>query len=365
MLPLLLATALAATPAPAEKPIRPLPTLNREPKLDGDLKDFTPAQAFKMPESATGGSAGLQLKAAFRKDTLYVAVEVQDDSPIADDQLEVSLFFPESGTTARGFVYRFGPEGIRAPSPEAGPPEFAQALVKAGTKTDKKGWVLEAAFPARSLPRFQAQKQLAVSICVDYSDVDVKGGEPSKLTTCPTQEMVGGPTRIPDELRKTLKAQPPADVEGIEARAAAWVGYSKLHYPTWVLADDDLTADTLATVIAGDQVVDPASVALPIPKQLTLPDDRPIFTVLTGKNPYAKDKCATDSELRMAMYVAKGRIANRVLEWPAATCNLGRAMRFELSPEGNLIIGYTNGSTSHFTWSGDHFERSELGALEQ
>lgn len=364
MSPLLLALALAAPP-PAERPIKPLPTLSREPKLDGDLKDFAPAQAFKMPESAAGGSAALQLKAAFRKDTLYVAVEVQDDAAIADDQLELSLYFPESGTTSRGFVYRFGPEGLRPPSPEAGPPDFAQALVKAGTKADKKGWVLEAAFPARALPRFQAQRQLAVSICADYADVDVAGGEPSKLTTCPTQEMVGGPTRLPDELRKALKSPPPADVEGIEARPAAWVGYSRLHYPTWVLADEDLTADTLATVIAGDQVVDPASVALPIPKQLTLPDDRPIFTVLTGKNPYAKDKCAPDAELRMAMYVAKGKVATRVLEWPAATCNLGRAMRLELSPEGNLVIGYTNGSTSHFTWSGDHFERSELGALEQ
>jgi hypothetical protein len=70
------------------------------------------------------------------------------------------------------------------------------------------------------------------------------------------------------------------------------------------------------------------------------------------------------NELRMAMYAVSGAAALRVLEWPAATCQLGRAMRFELSPEGNLLIGYTGGSTAHFTWAGDHFERSELGLAQ-
>jgi hypothetical protein len=58
--------------------------------------------------------------------------------------------------------------------------------------------------PARALPRFQAFKQLALSICVDYADVDSEVGEASKVTTCPTGEMAGGPTRLPDELRKNL-----------------------------------------------------------------------------------------------------------------------------------------------------------------
>ena len=34
----------------------------------------------------------------------------------------------------------------------------------------------------------------------------------------------------------------------------------------------------------------------------------------------------------------------------------------QLSAEGHLQIGYSNGSVANFTYSGDHFERSELGA---
>ena len=67
---------------------------------------------------------------------------------------------------------------------------------------------------------------------------DMAGGEPSKLTSCPTGDMVGGPTRVPDELRKTLKLAPSADVEGIEPREKGWLGFSKLHYPTWAAADE-------------------------------------------------------------------------------------------------------------------------------
>jgi hypothetical protein len=189
----------------------------------------------------------------------------------------------------------------------------------------------------------------------------MEGGEASKLTSCPAHEMVGGPTRIPDELRKELKLTPPENVEGIEARETGWVGYSRLHYPTWAVADAELTPESLATLIAGDAAIEPSAVSLPIPTQLQLPDNRPIFTVLTGKNPYGKQGCTAGDELRIAMYLVKGASAFRVLEWPAATCQLGRATRFELSPDGNLTISYSNGSTAHFAWTSDHFERSELG----
>jgi hypothetical protein len=356
---LLVLVSLSAPP-PAEKPIKPLPILAKEPKLDGVLKDQPGAAELKVPKPTKDGTA-LSPKAAFFKDTLYVSVGVKDEAFNEHDQLEVTLYFPDSGTTSRGFVYRFGKDGIRSPSVEAGPPPFAQALLKAAVKEDDKGATFELAFPARSLPRFQAFKQLAVSICFEYQDVDVSGNEPVKTLTCPTGEMVGGPTRIPDELRKSLK--PAADVEGIEARPTGWVGYSKLHYPTWVVGDAEFTPESLAELIAFDNAIDPASVALPIPRKLVLADNRPLFTLLTGKNPYSKDACNPNNELRMAMYVVKGNVAARALEWPAATCALGRAMRFELEAEsGQLLIGYTNGQTARFVWTADHFERSELGS---
>jgi len=356
-----LACLLLAAPA-TEKAIKPLPLLVREPKLDGVLKDFTPAAELKLPRPEAGASAALTAKAAFFKETLYLAVQVKDDAFNEHDQLEVTLYFPDSGTTARGFVYRYGKDGVRPPSVEAGPPAFAVARLGAAVKEDDTGATFELAFPARSLPRFQGFKQLALSICLEYQDVDVANQPPQKTMTCPTGEMLGGPTRLPDDLRKNLKLQPAADVEGLEARPTGWVGYSKLHYPTWVAGDADFTPDSLAELIALDNAIDAASVSLPIPRKLTLADNRPLFTLLTGKNPYSKDACNGANELRLAMYVVKGNVASRVLEWPAATCSLGRAMQFELDPQGSLTIGYTNGQTSRFVWTTDHFERSELGA---
>ncbi|MER2565611.1 MAG: hypothetical protein ABTQ32_33115 [Myxococcaceae bacterium] len=362
MIPGLLLLVSLSAPPPAEKPIKPIPVLAKEPKLDGVLKDLTGAVELKLPKASKDTTA-LTAKAAFHKDTLYLSVFAADDAFNEHDQLEVTLFFPESGTTSRGFVYRYGKEGVRTPSVEAGPPEFARKLTGAAVKEDDKGATFELAFPGRSLPRFQAFKQLAVSICFEYQDVDVGGQEPVKTITCPTGEMVGGPTRIPDDLRKNLKLQPAADVEGIEARPTGWVGYSKLHYPTWVVGDADFTPESLAELIAFDNAIDAASVSLPIPRKLVLADNRPLFTMLTGKNPYSKDACNPSNELRMAMYVVKGNVASRVLEWPAATCSLGRAMRFELEAEsGQLLIGYTNGQTARFVFTADHFERSELGA---
>ncbi|MDP2272907.1 MAG: hypothetical protein Q8N23_26995 [Archangium sp.] len=357
----LLSALLAAPAAPnAEKPIKPLPTLGKEPKVDGELKDLAPSLDFKMPESAIGSSSSVGLKAAFKKDTLFLGVTVNDDKLLGGDQLDVTLYFPDSGTTSKGVVYRFGADGLRDAPADIGAPAFAQALVKAAAVPSKTGYVLEIAVPARALPRFQAFKQLALSICVDYADVDMEGGEASKITSCPTGEMASGPTRIPDELRKTLKLTPTADVEGIEAREKGWLGFSKLHYPTWAQGDETFTQESLAALIAGDTAIPPASVALPAVK-LVLNDNRPIFTILTGKNPYVKEKCISENELRMAMYVTKDRTASRVLEWPAATCKLGRAMRLELGAEGSLEIGYTTGTTHHFSWTVDHFERSELG----
>lgn len=362
MLSALVTCLLFAAPKEPDKSLKPLPTLAKDAIIDGQLKDLSPALDLKVPAPA---QATLPvLKAAFKKDTLYLGVTVNDAKLLEDDHLDLTLFFPESGTTAKGVIYRFGATGLKEPHPEAGAPDWAQALVKAATVKDAKGYTLEVAIPARALPRFQAFKPLALTVCADYSNVDQAGAEPVLSSTCPTGEMVGGPVRLPDELRKNAKLSPSPEVEGIEAREHGWVGFSKLHYPTWAEGDAELTPGSLAELVLGDLAVDPALVALPIPAQLVLPDNRPIYTMLSGRNPYVKkDACADSFELRMAMYVVKGVTAQRVLEWPAATCKLGRAMRFELSAEGDLTIGYTNGSTARFTWAADHFERSELGLI--
>ena len=235
-------------------------------------------------------------------------------------------------------------------------PGWARALVQAKVKQDDKALSLEVAIPARALPRFPAQGQLAMNLCVE-----LKSGA-TQVSSCTAGEMPQGPVRLPDELRKTLKLSPPGGVEGLEARPQGWVGFAVLHGPSWVLADAELTPELLGSLIAGKDAVEPKSVALPIPRKLELLDGRPLFTVLTGQNPYVGDDCKAQHELRMSMYVVKGNQAAQVLEWPAATCQLGRAMRFELSAEGFLDIGYTNGSTARFTFTQEHFVRAELGA---
>jgi hypothetical protein len=249
---------------------------------------------------------------------------------------------------------------MRAPDPAAEVPAYAVEAVKAVTKEEPKGFTLEVALPVKALPRFQARSQLAVELCLEYLDDD--GGETkTKLNSCSGGDMAGGPVRIPDELRRAVKVQPPADVEGLEPRANGFVGYAELHYPSWGYTDEPLTAQSLRTLIAGSDSVDPQKVHLPISDNMVLPDNRPLYTVLTGKDPYSGDKCDADQELRLAMYGIKANVAMRVLEWPAITCGLGRALSFQLSPDGHLAIGYSNGSVANFTFSSDHFERSELG----
>jgi hypothetical protein len=350
---LLLAALLTATPV--EKPLPALPSISGL-KLDGKPSEFARAKELKMPKFEKGQPA-ISVKAAMQKTSLVLGLQVSDSAASAESTFEITLFFPDSGTTSRGIAYRFASDGAPLVHPEYPPPDFAKDLVKAKAVTDKKGTTLEIEIGARALPRFHAQKQMAISICAQYQRGD------QKVTTCPKGDVEGGYMKIPDEFRKSLKLNPPSDVEGIEARQHGWVGFSKLHYPTWAQGDGAFTPESLGEVIAGDQALAPESVSLAIPAELKLHDGRVIYTVITGANPYVKDTCVQGSELRMAMYIMNLATASRVLEWPAATCKLGRAMSFELSPEGNLVIGYTNGVTAHFTWMTNHFERSELGGL--
>jgi hypothetical protein len=134
-----------------------------------------------------------------------------------------------------------------------------------------------------------------------------------------------------------------------------------LHYPSWVEANARLTPALLRTLVTPDVVV-AAAANVNVPETVSLPDGRPLVTVLSGESPYTSDgKCDSDKELRLGLYLVKGKTAQLALEWPAATCALGRATSVVLDEEGALSIGYSNGPTINFAWSGDHFERTELG----
>lgn len=339
LLPVLLIAALSA--APIEKPIKPLTST---------------WSALKVPAGVEG--LALRAKVSANNDALVLA----GNSPSSSGTLEVSFYFPGSGTTSRGVTYRLGAQGLRTETDEASAPAFAQKLVRAKSKAEGKGWSFEATFPARSMPRFQAEGPLLITVCAEYKDASA---EPR--ITCPTGDMASGPLRLPDAFRKRLQLKTPASVEAIEAREQGWAGYSKRHAVTWVQTfATPVTAATLSAMVAGESALDPASAALPLAKEMKLFDTRPLLTVLTGKNPYLKEPCDPNAELRMAFFVVNENTAWQVLDWPAANCTLGRAMRFDFGEgdEGSLAIGYTSGVTQHFIWSDDHFERSELGLKE-
>jgi len=116
--------------------------------------------------------------------------------------------------------------------------------------------------------------------------------------------------------------------------------------------------------VAGGSAVEPRAAGIPVPPTLTLPGGQPLFAVLTGRAPSrTPGGCEAGQELRLSLYLVQGAQAHRALEWPAATCQLGQADRVELGGDGSLVLGYTGGAQVHFTWTDQHFERSELGRL--
>ncbi len=325
----LFAPGLASAQAP-----RPVPALKKEPAVDARLEDLKTGLALK-PLRGDAWSARL----AVRKDTLFLGLEAKDGAA-ANDVGELSLHFPLAGTTAEGRVLPFGANGFRDPE------------IQSKAVSGEKGFTLEAAIPARALPRFPARDPLVFDVCVTW-----KGA-----TNCVQGSMSGGQARLPEEFRKSLKLKVPPSVVGLESRPDGWVGYAQLHYPVWVSSDVPLTAQQLRRLVT-DRGVDPRSAGINLPDELVLPDGQKLLTVLSGKDPYeVKGECDVDRELRLGLYLVKGQAAERVLEWPASTCPLGRAAAIELDEHGELTLGYTNGATVTFRWSKDHFERTEIGS---
>lgn len=361
LLPLCLLLAPVAGSA-QERPSKAVPTLAKAPKLDGALKDFASPLTLRPP-AAVSASASFTGRVAWRKDTLYVGVEATDDQLVAGDSVTLTLFFPGAGPTAIGNTFRFAFDGKRASGPESGTSTFAQEQVQVGVQRQDTKLNLEIALPVTSFPRFPAAEPLVFDLCITYEDQDTVGQAPTPLSNCKDGGMLGEALKLPDEFRKALKLKPPADVLALEAAPNAWLGWGVLHYPSWVEASKPLTSESLRTLVASD-AVDPEKVDVNVPDSLNLPGGRPLFTVVSGKDPYAVEgKCDGERELRLGLYLVtnKGRTAQRALEWPAATCALGRALSVSLDEDGELTIGYSNGATINFAWSGDHFERTELG----
>jgi hypothetical protein len=335
-------------------PARAIPTVHRAPAIDGALGDWR-AGATVVPAEGGRWSA----RAAYSKGALYLAVDVQDERVTPGDLVVLSLFFPSAGTTAGGYTWRFAVDGKRAP--DAGTPLFAHEAVSSAGRPFRGGFRIEAKVPARALPRFPARKPLDLELCVTVEDRDDPSHAPRTSSNCDSGSMRGPALRLPDEFRRAVGLKPPEIVEGLEGRPLGWIGFAHLHYPAWVAADRPLDAATLRRLVA-ERTVDPKEVGINLPDTLFLPRGQPILTVVSGKDPYVDGRCDPDRELRLALYLPRGRTAERVLEWPVSTCALGRAAAVEMNEAGELTLGYTSGETATFVWSKDHFERTEIGS---
>ncbi|HSP80464.1 MAG TPA: hypothetical protein VLQ93_18170 [Myxococcaceae bacterium] len=356
----LVPAGVSAQEASPERITRGVPQLARAPKLDGKMGDFRSSFLLR-PASPPEASATFSARAGWHKGTLYVWVDVKDDQLLASDELTLSVFFPGAGPTALGHTFHLGPTGKRASPPEEGTPEFAWKQVEAGVQRQDGTLALEVGIPARAFPRFPAREPLTLELCLTYEDVDGEGAKSPSVSNCQGGAMRNEVLRLPDAFRKGLKLKPPEHVLGLEGRPGGWLGYGILHYPAWVQADAPLTVDSLRELVTED-AVSPEKVGVFLPESLALPDGRPLVAVFSGSDPYAvAGQCDADAELRLGLYLVKGKTAERVLEWPAATCALGRASSVVLDEEGALSIGYSSGPTINFAWSGERFERTEIG----
>ncbi|AKF80093.1 hypothetical protein SAMN05443572_1011474 [Myxococcus fulvus] len=345
---------------PPPRPSKLVPNMAKPPKLQGGLKGFASPLTLKSTD-VSGASASFTAKVGFRKDTLYVGVDAKDDQLLAGDTVTLSIYFPDTGPLTTGYTWRFGFDGKRDSGASSGTPEFAQQKVNGAVERRGTTLSLVAAVPVRALPRFPSIDPMVMDVCITYEDQDGEGkGVP--VSNCQSGTMVGEALRLPDEPRKALKLKPPEAVTALEPAATGWLGWDLLSYPAWAQGDEELSPESLRELVVG-KPVDAKSVNVNVPESLSLTGELSFVTVLSGKNPYAvAGQCDAETELRLGLYLVTGKTARRVLEWPAATCALGRASSVELDEEDGLTIRYSNGAMMNFVWSGDHFTRTELGS---
>lgn len=349
MRPFLVFALLAATAASAARPAQAVPALARAPRLDGSPRELSPAVTLN------GGT--FTAKVAYRQSTLYVGLITGATSP--KDLFEVSLHFPDAGVTAPGYVFRVAPQGkVSAPTGDESTPAFADAQVKAAAQVGRAGFSAELAIPLTAFPRFPLKGPMTLELCVTLHAAE--NGETHERSNCQGGAMPQ-PLRLPDALRRGLGLKPPSDVVSLEASDGGWLGYGVLLYPRWIQASEPIDAGTLKRLLPSE-AVDPDAVGVGLPRKLQLPRGGELLSVLSGHNPYEQPgTCDGDKELRLGLFLVHGKSAERVLDFPAANCALGRATSVVLDEEGALTISYTNGATTHFTWSGDHFEQTQIG----
>ena len=350
-------------PAPAppkdEAGVRKVGELSRRPRVDGDLKDLVGATAV-LTRPASSGSPGLTARAAVFGDTLYLGIELTDERPEPAPSLTLGLHAPEAGVAAPGHVFYVGPDGKR-PSTLEEAPGYAQAALEVAAVRTPHGLAIEAALPPLALPRLPAHGPLLVELCVGAGSMDSESAAPQRFSSCPPGSLPPVRLELPESMLSGARQRAPPEVLALEARPGGWVGFGERVEPRWILADKPLTLASLRALVS-ESSLDTSTLRLYIPDRMTLPDGGAVLAVLTGQDPFdAQDSCSPEREVRFLLYRVRGRVAERVLDWPARSCALGRALSVSLDPTGELTVGYSSGATERFIWSRDHFERTEYG----
>lgn len=352
-----LAVAPATTPPKEEPCVRKVAELSRRPRVDGDLKDLVGATPV-LTRVASGRAPGLTARAGVFGDTLYLGIDVADAD--ANQALTLGLHAPEAGVAAPGRVFYLGADGKR-PSTLEEAPGYAQAAWEVAVVRTARALAVEAAFPPVALPRLPAHGPLLVELCLAMGPTDSEGPPVQRLSACPPGSPPPVRLELPESVLSGLRPKVPPEVVALEARPGGWVGFGERVDPRWILADKPLTLASLRALVS-ENALDPSALRLYVPDRMTLPDGGAVLAVFTGQDPFdAQDSCSPDREVRFLLYRVKGRIAERVLDWPARSCSLGRALSVALDPSGELTVGYSSGATERFIWSRDHFERTEYG----
>ncbi len=346
--------------APTDRPVRTIPSLSKAVEIDGNVKRLTPAVELKA-----GGEgqlhANFTARVAYWKDSLLVGVDISDANLLPGAILGVEMFFPAAGATARGYAYRFGIDGKRASDPNAGPPAFANKAIESKMRRTLRGWVVEASLPAKSFPRFPAKGELLFELCLSYEHRVQDGAPAAVVSNCEGGSMHGQVLALPDAFRRSLGIAPPSDAVALEGRERGWVGFNRVHQPIWMAADRLMTPELLRTFFL-EGLQEPGQLRISVPSRMRLLDGRRLATFVRGRDPFAESgRCDPEDEMKMEIYVLDGRSARRALEWPAASCKVGRASSVVLEDDGVLSIGFASGATVNFVWSDDHFERTEIG----
>jgi hypothetical protein len=359
---LLLALALApAAAASHEEPcVRKVAELARRPRVDGELKDLVGATPL-LGCAPTGRAPALSARAAVFGDTLYLGIEAAEDHPEAGQVLTLGLHAPEAGVAAPGRIFYVGPDGKRPSTPEEAP-AYAQSALEAAVVRTPRGLGIEMGLPVLSLPRLPAHGPLLLEMCLMSGAPDTESATAPRLSACPPGAPAPVRLELPESMLSGVRQHVPPEVVALEARPGGWVGFGERVEPRWIFADKPLTLPSLRALVS-ESSLDPSALRLYIPDRMTLPDGGAVLAVLTGQDPFdSEDTCSPDREVRFLLYRVKGRVAERVLDWPARSCALGRALSVSLDPTGELTVGYSSGATQRFIWSRDHFERTEYGS---